>query len=68
VAVALAQEFKIVGTDRSIANCDHIAQRLDRSCGDRLRPILDEGPVDLERGEQPDLESMYELHHCVRAR
>ena len=34
----------------------------------RLRPILDEGPIDPERGEQPDLETMYELHHCVRGR
>jgi len=72
MAVALVQEFKIVGSDRSTANYDHIAQRLDIDSnppeGDRLRPILVEGPVDPERGEQPDLESMYELHHCVRGR
>ncbi len=37
MSVALVQEFKIFGGDRSA-----------------------------ERGEQPDLESMYELHHCVR--
>src|SRR6059058_5256525 len=102
MAVALVQEFKIVGSDRSTANYDHDAQRLDidsnrpdgliaHTAGwdeqggvfrivaiwnsaddagsfmrDRLRPVLDEGPVDPERGEQPDLESMYELHHCVR--
>jgi hypothetical protein len=29
MAVALVQEFKIVGSDRSTANYDHIAQRLD---------------------------------------
>lgn len=104
MAVALVQEFKIVGSDRSSANYDHIAQRLgidsnppegliaptagwDERGGvfrivaiwnsaaeaesfmrDRLRPILDEGPVDPQRGERPDLESMYELHHCVRGR
>jgi len=104
MAVALVQEFKIVGSDRSTANYDHIAQRLDidanppegliaQTAGwdeqgdvfrivaiwnsadeaesfmrDRLRPILDEGPVDPDRGGPPDLESMYELHHCVRGR
>jgi hypothetical protein len=104
MAVELVQEFKIVGSDRSTANYDHIAQRLDlesnppegpiaqtagwderggvfrivalwnsaqeaeRFMRDRLRPILDQGPVDTERGEQPDLESMYELHHCARGR
>ena len=104
MAVALVQEFKIVGSDRSTANYDHIAQRLDFDSNppegliaqrggwdeqggalrlvaiwnsadeaesfmrDRLRPMLDEGPVDPERGEQPDLESMYELHHRVRGR
>jgi len=104
MAVALVQEFKIIGSDRSTANYDHIAQRLDidanppegliaQTAGwdeqgdvfrivaiwnsadeaesfmrDRLRPILDEGPVDPDRGGPPDLESMYELHHCVRGR
>jgi len=104
MAVALVQEFKIIGSDRSTANYDHIAQRLDidanppegliaQTAGwdeqgdvfrivaiwnsadeaesfmrDRLRPILDEGPVDPDRGGTPDLESMYELHHCVRGR
>jgi len=104
MAVALVQEFKIVGSDRSTTNYDHIAQRLDLDANppegliahtagwdeqggvfrivaiwnsadeaesfmrDRLRPILDEGPVDPERGERPDLDSMYELHHCVRGR
>ena len=32
MAVALVQEFKIVGGDRSTANYDHVAQRLDTSC------------------------------------
>ena len=104
MAVALVQEFKIVGDDRSTANYDHIAQRLgidsnppegliahtagwDEQAGvfrivalwnspdeaqsfmrDRLRPILDEGPIDPERGGQPNLESIYELHHIVRGR
>jgi hypothetical protein len=104
MAVALVQEFKIVGSDRSTANYDHIAQRLDLDSNppvglivhtagwdeqggvfrifaiwngaeeaesfvrERLRPILDEGPVDPERGAQPDLESMYELHDTVRGR
>ena len=104
MAVALVQEFKIVGDDRATTNYDHIARRLnidsnppegliahtagwDEQGGvfrivaiwdsadeaqsfmrDRLRPILDEGPADPERGEQPDLESFYELHHCVRGR
>jgi hypothetical protein len=102
MAVALVQEFEIVGDDRSTTNYDHIARRLDfdahlpegliaHTAGwderggvfrivaiwnspdeaesfmrDRLRPILDEGPADPELGQQPDLESMYELHHCVR--
>jgi hypothetical protein len=102
MAVALVQEFKIVDSDRSTTNYDHIAQRLDLDANppegliahtaswdeqggvfrivaiwnsedeagalmrDRLRPILDEGPVDLEHDGQPDLGSMYELHHCVR--
>ena len=104
MAVALVQEFKIVGDDRTTANYDHIAQKLnidsdppagliahtagwDEQAGvfrifdvwesaedaqsfmsTRLRPILDEGPIDPERGEQPDLETMYELHHSVRGR
>jgi hypothetical protein len=35
---------------------------------DRLAPVLAEGPVNEERGEEPDLESVYELHHLVAAR
>jgi hypothetical protein len=104
MAVALVQEFKIVGDDRSTTNYDHISHQLDLDANppegliaqtagwdeqagvfrivaiwnsadeaesfmrDRLRPILDQGPVDPERGGQPDLESMYELHHCARGR
>jgi hypothetical protein len=33
---------------------------------DRLQPVLDEGPANPGRREQPDLETMYELHHVVR--
>jgi hypothetical protein len=35
---------------------------------DRLQPILEEGPVNPDRREEPDLESMYDLHHFVRGR
>jgi len=74
MAVALVQEFKIVGSDRSTANYDHIAQRLDFDSNPPEGLIYADcrlgrtGPVDPERGEPPDLESMYELHHCVRGR
>jgi hypothetical protein len=104
MAVALVQEYRIDGDDRTTTNYDHIAQLLDMDSDppqgliahaagwdeqagvfrivaiwnsadeaqaftrDRLRPILDEGPVDPQRGGPPDLESMYELHHCVRGR
>jgi hypothetical protein len=33
---------------------------------DQLGPILAEGPVTPVEREEPDLESMYELHHVVR--
>jgi hypothetical protein len=35
---------------------------------DRLQPVLDEGPVNPVRREEPDLESMYDVHHIVRGR
>jgi hypothetical protein len=35
---------------------------------DRLQPVLEEGPVNPVRREEPDLQSMYDLHHCVRGR
>jgi hypothetical protein len=33
---------------------------------ERLQPLLDEGPANPDRREEPDLQSMYELHHFVR--
>lgn len=35
---------------------------------DQLGPILAEGPIKPVEREEPDLESMYELHHIVRGR
>jgi hypothetical protein len=35
---------------------------------DRLQPVLDEGPVNPVRREEPDLESMYDAHHIVKGR
>jgi hypothetical protein len=35
---------------------------------DRLQPLLDEGPVNPVRREEPDLESMYDAHHFVQGR
>ena|SRR5690242_9107352 len=104
MAVALVQEFKTVGDDRTTTNYDHIVGKLDldstppsgliaHSAGwdekarvfrivgiwtsadtlqsfmrDRLAPALADGPVNpVERGE-PDLESIYELHHLVEGR
>jgi hypothetical protein len=34
---------------------------------DRLQPVLDEGPVNADRREEPDLQTMYDLHHIVRS-
>jgi len=53
--------FRIVG----IWNSADEAQAFMR---DRLGPILAEGPVNPVEREEPDLESMYELHHLVRGR
>lgn len=33
---------------------------------DRVQPLLEEGPVNPVRQEEPDLESMYDVHHFVR--
>jgi len=33
---------------------------------DRLQPVLDEGPANPVRREEPDVQTMYELHHIVR--
>ena len=104
MAVALVQEFKTVGDDRTTTNYDHIVARLDidsspppglvaHSAGwdekagvfrivgiwtssdelesfmrDRLAPALAEGLANPERSEEPDLESIYELHHLVEPR
>jgi hypothetical protein len=35
---------------------------------DRLQPVLDQGPATPTRREEPDLETMYELHHIVRGK
>lgn len=42
------------------------AQQAETFMRERLQPILDEGPVSPVRREEPDLQSMYELHHLVR--
>ena len=104
MAVALVQEFKIVGNDRTTTNYDHVVKTLDldsnpptglivhtagwdenagvfRIVGiwanpaeldsfmrDRLAPILADGPVKPVPREEPDRESIYELHHFVDAR
>jgi hypothetical protein len=104
MAVALVQEFKIVGEDRTTTNYDHVVERLDLGSNppeglithtagwdeqagvfrivaiwnsadeaqtfmrDQLGPILAEGPVNPVEREEPDQESMYELHHIVRGR
>jgi hypothetical protein len=31
-----------------------------------VQPLLEEGPVNPVRQEEPDLESMYDVHHFVR--
>jgi hypothetical protein len=44
------------------------AEHAETFMRERLRPVLDEGPVNPDRREEPDLESMYDLHHFVRGR
>jgi hypothetical protein len=104
MAVALVQEFKAVGNDRTTTNYDHIVEILDidsnpplgliahaagwdekaevfRIVGiwtsadtlesfmrERLASALAEGPINTVEREEPDLESIYELHHLVEAR
>ena len=42
------------------------AQQAEAFMRDRVQPLLDEGPVNPDRREEPDLESIYETHHVVR--
>ena len=35
---------------------------------DRVQPVLDEGPVNPVRREEPDLQTMYDVHHIVQRR
>ena len=41
------------------------ADTLESFMRDRLAPALAEGPVNPVEREEPDLESIYELHHLV---
>jgi hypothetical protein len=56
---AMCRVFRIVAIWSSVDE----AQTFMR---DQLGPILAEGPVTPVEREEPDLESMYELHHVVR--
>ena len=42
------------------------AQQAETFMRDRVQPLLEEGPVNPDRREEPDLESIYETHHVVR--